>query len=91
MKIFQAQTFEHRLSLVSSESLSTSSDDSERQTSNIPAAYFGILYPQQQQRQQQYTRKQICYSLGCYILAFVIVILVYTILIIISKKFERKA
>jgi len=80
---------------VSLESLSSSGLDNNHSesagSSTSPPAYFGILYPTQQQHlNRQTTRRQIYSAFLCYGLAFLIVILVYTMLILISKKFDPK-
>lgn len=54
-----------------------------------PIAYFGIFYPSLDTPSTR-ARRQMYSALICYLCSFFIVIVVYTILILLSKKFEHK-
>ena len=71
---------------VSLESLSSSVFETNYQP---PIAYFGIFYPTITAPTPR-ARRQMYSALICYLCSFFIVIVVYTILILLSKKFEHK-
>lgn len=71
---------------VSLESLSSSVIENTYQP---PIAYFGIFYPTINAPSTT-ARRQMYSALICYLCSFFIVIVVYTILILLSKKFEHK-
>jgi hypothetical protein len=71
---------------VSLESLSSSIVDN---TYQAPITYFGIFYPTVTSPSTR-ARRQMYSALICYLCSFFIVIVVYTILILLSKKFEHK-
>jgi len=71
---------------VSLESLSSSVIENTYQP---PIAYFGIFYPAIHAPSPR-ARRQMYSALICYLCSFFIVIVVYTILILLSKKFEHK-
>ncbi len=71
---------------VSLESLSSSVMETNYQP---PIAYFGIFYPTINTPSIR-ARRQMYSALICYLCSFFIVIVVYTILILLSKKFEHK-
>ncbi len=71
---------------VSLESLSSSVIEASYQP---PIAYFGIFYPTINTPSPR-ARRQMYSALICYLCSFFIVIVVYTILILLSKKFEHK-
>lgn len=72
---------------VSLESLSSSVFETNYQP---PIAYFGIFYPTITAPTPR-ARRQMYSALICYLCSFFIVIVVYTILILLSKKFEQKS
>jgi len=76
---------------VSLESVSSSMLDEHHhhESHRSPVAYLGVLYPSSHSPSSS-TRRQMYSALVCYLCSFFIVILVYTVLILLSKKFERK-
>ena len=78
-----SQTDDHLAA--SLESLSSSIIENTYQQ---PIAFFGIFYPTGHAPIRR-TRRQVYSALICYLCSFFIIIFVYTILILLSKSFER--